>query len=208
MQIFLFDARFFRTFLKRINSRHIPILNYALILLTSSFLTNAWADATCIAFQDRDSKLAIGAYALGVPKTDFPADLKHAPCGTAPSSTEEVCEYFDNDGFAYLVDNKEVIRIEARLGVLTKFGRLPLDLKLGDTRKIVLHKLNLYSKQLLPADKQSAMPITQLGKAKQYSRSVWATFDCIANVRGVVGSWYLQFDKYGRLVTVGTRLNV
>jgi len=171
-------------------------------------LTNAWADAKCVPIQDRDNKLGIGAYALGTPKAAVPANLERAPCGTAPSAEEEVCEYFDVDGFAYLVDNKEVTRVEARLGVLTKFGRLPLDLKLGDTRKIVLTKLAQYAKRLSAEDKKISSPITQLGRGNQYKRSTWASFDCVANSRGVVGSWYLSFDKYGRLVTVGMRLNV
>ena len=171
-------------------------------------LTHAWAADKCTPFQDRDDKLSIGAYRLGTPKAELPTNLEHAPCGTAPSPDESVCEYFDIDGFAYLVDNKEVIRAEARLGVLTKFGRLPLNLKLGDTRKIVLAKLAAYAKKLTAEDKKTSLPITQLGKGKQYNQSTWASFDCVANSRGVVGSWYLTFDKYGRLVTVGVRLNV
>jgi hypothetical protein len=199
---------FLNSFLKTCYRRRFAIAGYLLLLFSSIILTSAWADAKCVAIQDRDNKLAIGAYALGTPKAELPANLERAPCGTAPSPGEEVCEYFDIDGFTYLVDNKEVIRAEARLGVLTKFGRLPLDLKLGDTRKIVLTKLAAYAKQLSPEDKKTSSPITQLGKGKQYKQSTWATFDCVANSRGVVGSWYLTFDKYGRLITVGVRLNI
>ena len=184
------------------------IISCLFAFVSSIILTNAWADTKCTPFQDGDNKLGIGAYALGTPKAAVPADLQRAPCGAAPSPDEEVCEYFDIDGFAYLLDNKEVIRAEARLGVLTKFGRLPLDLKLGDTRKIVLTKLAAYAKKLSAEDKKTSSPISQLGKGKQYKQSTWATFDCVANSRGVVGSWYMTFDKYGRLVTVGARLSV
>jgi hypothetical protein len=176
--------------------------------ISSMMWANAWADNNCTPFQDHENKLGIGAYGLGTPKAELPTNLERASCGTAPSPDEDVCEYFDIDGFSYLVDNKEVIRAEARLGVLTKFGRLPLDLKLGDTRKIVMTKLAAYAKKLRPEDKKASLPITQLGKGKQYNQSTWATFDCVANSRGIVGSWYLTFDKYGRLVTVGVRLNV
>ncbi len=201
-------AHFLNSLLKTGYQRRLATVSCVIVFVLSIMLTNAWADNKCAPFQDRDNKLGIGAYALGTPKAELPANLERAPCGTAPSPGEEVCEYFDIDGFAYLVDNKEVIRAEARLGVLTKFGRLPLDLKLGDTRKIVLTKLAAYAKQLSPEDKKTSSSITQLGKGKQYNQSTWATFDCIANSRGVVGSWYLTFDKYGRLVTVGVRLNV
>jgi hypothetical protein len=201
-------ARFLNLFLSTCYQRRIAIVSCVIAFVSSIILTNAWADNKRTPFQDHENKLGIGAYALGMPKTELPANLERAPCGTAPSPGEEICEYFDIDGFAYLVDNKEVIRTEARLGVLTKFGRLPLDLKLGDTRKIVLTKLAAYAKKLNPEDKKTSSPITQLGKGKQYNQSTWATFDCVANSRGVVGSWYLTFDKYGRLVTVGVRSNV
>jgi hypothetical protein len=201
-------AHFLYSFLKTCYQQRLVIVSCLFAFVSSIMLTNAWADNKCVPFQDRDNKLGIGAYVLGTPKAELPANLERAPCGTAPSPGEEVCEYFDIDGFAYLVDNKEVIRAEARLGVLTKFGRLPLDLKLGDTRKIVLTKLAAYAKQVGPADKKALSSITQLGKGKQYRQSTWATFDCVANSRGVIGSWYLTFDKYGRLVTVGMRLNV
>jgi hypothetical protein len=201
-------THFLCSFLKIRYQRRFAIASFLLAFFSSIILTHAWADAKCVPIQDRDNKLGIGAYSLGTPKASLPADLERAPCGTAPSPDEEVCEYFDIDGFAYLVDNKEVIRAEARLGVLTKFGRLPLDLKLGDTRKIVLTKLAAHAKQLSAEDKKTSSPITQLGKGKQYNQSTWATFDCVANSRGVVGSWYLTFDKYGRLITVGVRLNV
>jgi hypothetical protein len=68
---------------------------------------------------------------------------------------------FDIDGFAYLVDIKEVIRAEARLGALTKFGRLPLDLKLGDTRKIGPTKLAAYAKKLSAEDKKHHRTFTR-----------------------------------------------
>lgn len=189
-------------------TRTLYLRSFAVAFFASIIFSNAWADSKCEVIQDRDNKLAIGGYPLGLPKKEFPPNLERAPCGTSPSPDEEVCEYFDIDGFAYLVDNKEVIRAEARLGVLTKFGRLPLDLKLGDTRKIVLAKLAAYAKKLAPNDRQTSLPITQLGKGKQYNQSTWATFDCVANSRGVVGSWYLTFDEYGRLVTVGMRMNI
>jgi hypothetical protein len=182
--------------------------SFAVAFFASIIFSTAWAGAKCEVIQDRDNKLAIGAYPLGLPKKEFPPNLERAPCGTSPSPDEEVCEYFDIDGFAYLVDDKEVIRAEARLGVLTKFGRLPLDLKLGDTRKIVHAKLTAHSRKLPPDERKSFLPIAQLGKGKQFNQSTWATFDCVANSRGVVGSWYLQFDQYGRLVTVGVRINI
>jgi hypothetical protein len=201
-------AHFLYSFLKTCYQRRFGIASFLVVFFSSVILTHAWADANCVPIQDRDNKLGIGAYALGLPKAAVPANLERAPCGTAPSHDEEVCEYFDIDGFAYLIGNKEVIRAEARLGVLTKFGRLPLDLKLGDTRKIVLTKLASYAKQMSAEDKKTSSPITQLGKGKQYNQSTWATFDCVANSRGVVGSWYLTFDKYGRLITIGVRLNI
>ena len=199
---------FLRSLFATRDQRRFTIVVCAFAFISSIILTNAWAGDKCTPFQDRDNKLSIGAHALGTPKAELPTNLEHAPCGTAPSHDEEVCEYFDIDGFAYLADNKEVIRAEARLGVLTKFGRLPLNLKLGDTRKIVLAKLAAYAKKLSAEDKKISSPITQLGKGKQYNQSTWASFDCVANSRGVIGSWYLTFDKYGRLVTVGVRLNV
>jgi hypothetical protein len=201
-------AHFLSSLLATRYQRWLTIVVCVFAFISSMTLTNAWADNKCTPFQDRDNKLSIGAYALGTPKAGLPANLERAPCGTAPSPGEEVCEYFDIDGFAYLVDNKEVIRAEARLGVLTKFGRLPLNLKLGDTRKIVMTKLATYAKQLSPEGKKTSSPITQLGRGKQYNQSTWATFDCVANSRGGVGSWYLTFDQHGRLVTVGIRLNV
>jgi hypothetical protein len=201
-------AHFLRSFLTACYQRRLAIVSCVIAFVSSSMLTSTWADNKCTPFQDRDNKLGIGAYALGTPKTELPTNLERAPCGSAPSPDEEVCEYFDIDGFSYWVDQKEVIRVEARLGVLTKFGRLPLDLKLGDTRKMVMAKLAAYAKKLAPNDRKSSFPITQLGKGKQYNQSTWATFDCVANSRGVVGSWYLTFDKHGRLVTVGVRLNV
>jgi hypothetical protein len=201
-------ARFLNSFLSACYQQRLAVISCVIACVSFIMLTDAWADNKCTPFQDRDNKLGIGAYVLGTPKAELPANLDRAPCGTAPSPGEEVCEYFDIDGFAYLVDNKEVIRAEARLGVLTKFGRLPLDLKLGDTRKIVLAKLAAYENKLSPEDKKTSSSITQLGKGKQYKQSTWATFDCVANSRGIVGSWYLTFDKYGRLITVGVRLNI
>lgn len=178
------------------------------LCLSCIIFKSTWAEPQCTPIQDRDNKLSVGAYALGHPKTELPANLERAPCGTSPSHDEEVCEYVDIDGFSYWVDQKEVIRVEARLGVLTKFARLPLDLKLGDTRKIVFAKLAAYARKLSPADRKISLPITQLGKGKQYKQSTWATFDCVANSRGVVASWYLQFDKHGRLIAVGVRMNI
>jgi hypothetical protein len=199
---------FLRMFCLRSIAETIRVLANFLLFFSCAIFCNAWADAKCEAIQDRENKLAVGAYALGLPKAELPKNLERAPCGTPPSPDEEVCEYYDIDGFSYWVDRKEVIRVEARLGMLTKFGRLPLDLKLGDTRKIVLAKLAAYAKKLAPNDRKISLPITQLGKGKQYNQSTWATFDCVANSRGVVGSWYLTFDKYGRLITVGVRLNI
>lgn len=180
----------------------------AFLLIGLFVFANAWSNSSCNAIQDRTNKLAIGAYPLGLPKAELPGNLERAPCGTSPSPGEEVCEYYDIDGFSYWVDQKEVIRAEARLGVLTKFGQLPLELKLGDTRKIVLAKIAKYTHKLPATDKKNFLAISNLGKGRQYHESTWATFDCVANSRGIVGSWYLTFDEHGRLIAVGVRMNV
>jgi hypothetical protein len=181
----------------------------AVMFLIGLFVfASAWSKPACNAIQDRNNQLAVGAYPLGLPKAELPGNLERAPCGTSPSPDEEVCEYNDIDGFSYWVDKKEVIRVEAKLGVLTKFGRLPLDLKLGDTRKIVLTKLAKYTSKLPAKEKKNFAPIRDLGKGRQYQESTWATFDCVANSIGVVGSWYLTFDEHGRLIAVGARMNI
>jgi hypothetical protein len=195
-------------------SSHLNLIAAKRCLMTIALLAglfvvaNAWPNTACDAIRDHDNKLAIGAYPLGLPKSELPGNLERAPCGTSPSPDEEVCEYNDIDGFSYWVDKKEVIRVEAKLGVLTKFGRLPLDLKLGDTRKIVLTKLAKYTNKLSAKEKKNFAPIRDLGKGRQYQESTWATFDCVANSRGVVGSWYLTFDEHGRLIAVGVRMNI
>jgi hypothetical protein len=163
----------------------------------------AHADISCTPFVDRANELAIGALALGMPKAELPRDLKKSDCGTAPQPGDEVCEYFDRDGFAYLADNQSIIRIEARLGKLNKYGVLPLGLRLGDTKKTVRKKIASAKKLTGRAN-----VISTLGQRSQYTKNAWATHYCITNSQGATGSWYLNFDQQGRLITVGIRLNV
>lgn len=164
----------------------------------------AAASVDCAPFLDSENLLTIGHHPLGLPAAEFPATLQKLPCGTAPAPGEEVCEYLDEHGFAYLADTQSIIRIEARLGVLNKTGLLPLGLKLGDSKKIVRAKIA----QTVRKSVATNLPIATLGAGKTFRQNVWATHYCVNNTLGASGSWYLNFDRNGRLVTVGIRLNV
>jgi hypothetical protein len=164
----------------------------------------AIANTECAPFLDAENLLGIGHHALGLPAAEMPAALRKLPCGTAPQPGEEVCEYLDEHGFAYLADAQSIIRIEARLGVLNKTGQLPLGLKLGDTKKAARNKIAKAARQASAPN----MPIAALGTGAMFRQKVWATHYCVNNALGASGSWYLNFDRYGRLVTVGIRLNV
>jgi hypothetical protein len=178
----------------------------AACLVCCGFLLHlsAAAEATCAPFLDDKNQLAIGHLSLGLAAADVPTTLRKLPCGTAPAPGEDVCEAIDEHGFAYLIDAQSIIRIEARLGVLNKTGLLPLGLKLGDTKKIVRSKI------IAAARKSSAqnLPVATLGSGKKFRQNTWATHYCVNNALGASGSWYLNFDRHGRLVTVGIRLNI
>jgi hypothetical protein len=161
------------------------------------------AAETCTPWKDAAKQLALGQFVLGHPRQTFPLSLPHSNCGTAPSPDEEVCEYFDGNGFAYLVDQTGVIRVEARRARAKKGMSLPLGLMFGDSEAVVRKKLTA-----LPAESPAASLVKQpkLG-ATQQSRS-WATGHCVETEHGVAGSFYLIFDRNKRLTTVGMRLNV
>jgi hypothetical protein len=175
-----------------------------LVCLSLFFHLRAAADTTCAPFLDEKNLLAIGHLPLGLPVAEVPATLRKLPCGTAPALGDEVCEAIDEHGFAYLIDAQSIIRIEARLGVLNKTGQLPLGLKLGDTKK------NVRAKIVAAVSKSSGqtLPVATLGSGKQFRQHAWATHYCVNNSLGASGSWYFNFDRRGRLVTVGIRLNV
>jgi hypothetical protein len=165
---------------------------------------HAAANIGCAPFLDSENLLTIGHHPLGLPAAELPAALRKLPCGTAPAPGEEVCEYLDEHGVAYLVDTQSIIRIEARLGVLNKTGQLPLGLKLGDAKKVVRTKIA----QAVRQSSALNLPIATLGTGKQFRQNAWSTHYCVDNTLGASGSWYLNFDRYGRLMTVGIRLNV
>lgn len=165
---------------------------------------HAVANVSCAPFLDAESLLTIGHHPLGLPATALPATLRKLPCGAAPAPGEEVCEYLDEHGFAYLTDTQSIIRIEARLGVLNKTGLLPLGLKLGDTKKVARTKIA----QAVRQSSTTNLPIATLGTGKQFRQNAWATHYCVSNALGASGSWYLNFDRNGRLVKVGIRLNI
>jgi hypothetical protein len=174
------------------------------LLASASFAANEPpAAVTCTPFFDQDNQLVIGHHALGTPKAALPTTLRKLDCGTAPSPEEEVCEHIDQHGFAYLVDNTSVTRIEARLGVLNKTGALPLGLRLGDSKKTVRKKIEQASR----TQANKAWPISTLGSRKTFGQRSWATHYCVQNAEGALGSWYVKFDRYDRLVAVGVRLN-
>jgi hypothetical protein len=156
------------------------------------------SQAQCAPWQDSAAQLTLGQFELGHPYADFPPHLPHDDCGTAPSPDEEVCEHRDPKGFAYLVDSSGVIRVEARRLYVNAKTVLPLGLRLGDSRKATREKLNALA---------SESPVARLGIGTNFNRSVWATAYCVQSKHGSLGSFYLKFDRAGKLATIGIRAN-
>lgn len=175
-------------------------LSSAVIWLAfSAGLVNA--TAPCVPWRDTHKQLVLGSHELGLPRAIFPLNLPHDNCGTAPSPDEEVCEYFDPQGIAYLVDQQGVIRVEARKSRVKSGAVLPLGLKFGDSQTVVRRKL-----AVLPAES----PAEALSKNRDIgtiiqSRS-WASPTCIEAANSTLGSFYVSFDRNGRLITIGMRL--
>lgn len=161
------------------------------------------AAETCPAWRDDSRLLALGQYAPGLPRAAFPLNLPHGDCGTAPSPDEAVCEHFDGDGVGYLVDAVGVTRVEARKGRTGIRVKLPLALRFGDTQDAVRRKL-----AALPSDS----PVAALSKNKRIGTTMqsrtWATPACIETSSNTLASFYVTFDRNGKLTTVGMRLTV
>ncbi len=178
------------------------IQNVALVCVVL-MLNSSWAAEQCRPWRDSAKQLVIGSHELGLPRTAFPLTLPHDKCGEAPSPEEEVCEYFDANGVGYLVDQTGVIRIEARKTRAKPTATLPAGLRFGDSETVVRQKL-----AKLPAES----PATALAKSRPLGKTIqsraWATFDCIETSHKVMGSFYVTFDRNGRLNSIGMRLTV
>jgi hypothetical protein len=166
-------------------------------------LNSSWATEQCAPWRDSAKQLVIGSHELGLARAAFPLTLPHDKCGDAPSPEEEVCEYFDADGVGYLVDQTGVIRIEARKARAKPTATLPAGLLFGDSETVVRRKL-----AKLPTES----PATALAKSRPLGKTIqsraWATFNCIETSHKVMGSFYVTFDHYGRLNSIGMRLTV
>jgi hypothetical protein len=159
------------------------------------------AAESCKPWRDSAQQLTLGRFALGHPRASFPGDLPHDDCGTAPSPDEIVCEYFDAEGVGYVVDRIGVTRVEARKSRAKSAQELPLGLRFGDSEAAVRKKL-----AALPSDSPAAALAKSRKAGKTIQSRTWATFACIETPHNVMGSFYLTFDRAGRLVTVGMRL--
>jgi hypothetical protein len=164
-------------------------------------MVTAHAAESCKPWRDGAQQLTFGRFELGHPRASFPRDLPHDDCGTAPSPDEIVCEYFDAEGVGYVVDSTSVTRVEARKARAKAALTLPLGLRFGDSEAAVRKKL-----AALPADS----PVAALAKNRKIGKTIqsrtWATFACIETPHNVMGSFYLTFDRAGRLAAVGMRL--
>jgi hypothetical protein len=203
----------FLTFTSGTKGQHALALCYdesMISLRTLSLILAAWtalsmlaahAAESCKPWRDSAQQLTLGRFALGHPRASFPADLPHDDCGTAPSPDEIVCEYFDAEGVGYVVDSIGVTRVEARKARAKSALKLPLGLRFGDNEAVVRKKL-----AALPADSPAAALAKNRKAGNTIQSRTWATFACIETPHHVMGSFYLTFDRAGRLVTVGMRL--
>jgi hypothetical protein len=181
-------------------SRH---LRYFVVAWLTLNIAHTHAAAQCAPWRDASQQLALGRYPVGHPRAAFPLDLPHADCGTAPSPDDIACEYFDAEGIAYVVDQIGVTRVEARKPRAKPGVKLPLGLRFGDTSAVVRRKL-----AAAPADS----PVAALTKSRAIGTTsqsrTWATFACIEMPHNVLGSFYVTFDRAGRLAVVGMRLTI
>jgi hypothetical protein len=183
------------------NSLRIFRLIFAAWIALSIAATHA--AESCKPWRDSAQRLTLGRFALGHPRASFPADLPHDDCGNAPSPDEIVCEYFDAEGVGYVVDSIGVTRVEARKARAKSTLKLPLGLRFGDNEAAVQKKL-----AALPTDSPAAALAKNRKAGNTIQSRTWATFACIETPHNVMGSFYLTFDRAGRLVTVGMRLTI
>jgi hypothetical protein len=179
----------------------LPISRLVFVAWIALNIAATHAAESCKPWRDSAQQLTLGRFELGHPRANFPRDLPHGDCGTAPSPEEIVCEYFDAEGVGYIVDSIGVTRVEARKARAKAALTLPLGLRFGDSEAAVRKKL-----AALPADSPAAALAKNRKIGKTIQSRTWATFACLETPHNVMGSFYLTFDRAGRLTAVGIRL--